>query len=180
MFIECFHGTSQDRASSILENGFLASNRDGLWIGPGRYFFQEAPGHAIDWARFKGDMKGQAPAVFKAKVTLNGCLDLLDNGHWEGMKALYEMSQTKAPRAQPSLLEYLRDTDKAIIRHYDDDWLIRLYIKSLQRLGRKVWSVRCSIPEGNPVFENSWLLDKSCVMVNVLEPDAIVDYELVV
>ena len=45
-----YHGTSQTKAASILENGFLASDNDYDWLGTGIFFFQDAPIRAKQWA----------------------------------------------------------------------------------------------------------------------------------
>ncbi|NSY37554.1 hypothetical protein [Leisingera sp. ANG59] len=177
MIVTCYHGTSQTAAKNINKVGFKASERDGLWIGHGRYFFQEAPGHAADWAKFMATWKKQVPAVFRVSVKLENCIDLIDNSHWEKMRAIYLSKKSDAPGFQPPLMDYLQDSSKVKLGHDDDAWIIELYVKALKKLGRNPKSIRCSIPEGDPLFVNSWLLDKACVMINVLEPDLIVDFK---
>ncbi len=70
-----YHGTSQSKAASILQNGFLASDNDYDWLGTGIYFFQDAPLRAKQWAT---EQHPQEPAVICARIQLDSCIDLFD------------------------------------------------------------------------------------------------------
>ncbi len=176
MLVTCYHGTCGSSADKIEVENFLASDRDGLWIGDGRYFFQEAKGHALDWAQSTANRRSDIPALFEVKVDLKDCLDLIDNDHWLSMRNIYRKLEKLADDWQPSLSAYLEDPRKVAKPHYEDAKMIMAYVAWLEDEGTSIKSIRATIPEGDPIHPNSWLLDKSCVMVNVLDPDLIVDF----
>ena len=178
MIITCFHGTNNSAANEIENKSFRASDRDGLWIGEGRYFFQDAKGHALDWARITAYRRSDTPALFEVKVDLMDCLDLIDNDHWAAMRDVHHEFCKDDPEIQPSLADYLEEPRKVIKPHYEDAKLIMAYTAWLKDEEKTpVRCIRATIPEGDPIHSNSWLLDKSCVMINVLDPDLIVDFK---
>jgi hypothetical protein len=74
-----YHGTSKERATAILTEGFRASDNDYDWLGTGIYFFQDAPLRARQWAT---QQHPQAPAVICSRIHLDNCIDLFDIG-WQ-------------------------------------------------------------------------------------------------
>jgi len=70
-----YHGTSIERAASIMEEGYRISRNDYDWLGDGVYFWQDAPQRAWEWAT--QHHQSQA-AVVGSLIQLNDCIDLLD------------------------------------------------------------------------------------------------------
>jgi hypothetical protein len=70
-----YHGTSKEKAKTILSEGFRVSDNDYDWLGEGVYFFQDAPYRAMQWAN---QLHPQHPPVIRAVIQLDNCIDLLD------------------------------------------------------------------------------------------------------
>jgi hypothetical protein len=66
-----YHGTSKQKASIILLQGFRISDKDYDWLGEGVYFFQDAPYRAMQWAT---QQYPQDPAVIRALIQLDNCI----------------------------------------------------------------------------------------------------------
>jgi hypothetical protein len=72
-----YHGTSREKANTILSEGFRVSDNDYDWLGEGVYFFQDAPYRAMQWAT---QQHPQHPAVIRATIQLDNCIDLISSG----------------------------------------------------------------------------------------------------
>ena len=71
-----YHGTSRSRAERVIADGFQPSTNGYDWLDTGVYFWQDAPNHALNWAR---KMYRQEPVVINSRLRLEiTCLDLLD------------------------------------------------------------------------------------------------------
>src|SRR6266508_6179823 len=84
-----YHGTTFSKALSIINREISVdywrkSDNEYDWLGPGAYFFQDAPIRALLFAERRADqlekMQGVSdkPAVVRARFRLGTCLDLLD------------------------------------------------------------------------------------------------------
>ena len=82
-----FHGTNAANVDSILASGFRPSNAEGLWYGPGVYFFGEGISRdpakdAENWLREHSFDKGRQSfkfesfAIIKAEIKPRKLLDL--------------------------------------------------------------------------------------------------------
>jgi hypothetical protein len=81
-----YHGTSREKANTILSEGFRISDNDYDWLGEGVYFFQDAPYRAMQWAT---QQHPQHPAVIRAVIQLDNCIDLLDIKWFPPLKIVY-------------------------------------------------------------------------------------------
>lgn len=190
-----YHGTTRIAAEQILQTEFRESRRDDLWLGYGRYFFQDAPIHALRWGRYfakKRTGSADDAAVLYAEIDLSGCIDLIDRMYWPTIGAIWENEVRHSSLAQvgmETLLQKLQmsDEDKANLseedrnalgQNYVDCRIMNIFIqrmrdKSVLRSGFEYTSVRAAFTEGQPVHPTSWLWTRSCVIISVLEPRAI-------
>jgi hypothetical protein len=81
-----YHGTSREKANTILSEGFRISDNDYDWLGEGVYFFQDALYRAMQWAT---QQHPQHPAVIRAIIQLDNCIDLLDIKWFPPLKIVY-------------------------------------------------------------------------------------------
>jgi hypothetical protein len=92
-FVVGYHGTTKSNANGIQETGFRISQRAGLWLGFGRYFFQDAPIHAFRWAQDMAEKetgnRGNAAVLF-TEIDLRKCIDLTDRTHWTEIRSVWE------------------------------------------------------------------------------------------
>lgn len=156
-----YHGTSAENASDILSRGFVVSRNPYDWLGDGIYFFEAAPERAREWA----ENRYADPAVIVAEIDLIDCMDLLDI-QWAHVLA-------------DAYNEYIRHlkTDGTIMPHQTsgahrlDREVINFAIGLLEESGMVIHSVRGAFSEGNPVYPDSAIFDRSHVQIAVRDPD---------
>lgn len=164
-----FHGTSKAAVPRLLAGEIGRSDQHFEWLGTGFYLWQESPWRAQEWAveRFVDEA-----AVIVARVSLDGCLDLL-NPYWQRELAdaddqyMAECLAEDRPPAQnrPS---GNRARDCAVINWYCD---------SVASEGLHIRSVRAIFEEGAPIFEASAVRALSHVQIAVRDPSVILDIE---
>lgn len=159
-----FHGTTLEAAQSILATGFRQSDEPWDWLGTGVYFWQDAPLRAyqwsVEWSRIKG--RSGVPVVVQADVNLDGCLDLLDI-FWDG----------PIKKASADFLQLLTTLDKKDLknkpggRNLMDCAFFNFLAESLQEKGVPVRSIRAAVTEGQALFPESPIHDRSHIQVAV-------------
>jgi hypothetical protein len=162
-----YHGTSLDSANSILMSGFEASRNDYDWLGTGIYFFQDAPQRAWEWAASRHSNL----AVIGALIEINGFIDLLDIGWFEILQEShhllvdeYRRTGRRIPSQNPE--SGVRWLDSAVI-----DYAVEEVIEV--RYNTRIYGFRAAFPEGEPVFENSAMFDRTHVQIAVRNPSVI-------
>lgn len=189
-----YHGTTNVRADEIQRTEFRMSRRTGLWLGYGRYFFQDGPIHAMRWAQYMARKEtGDAAnaVVLCAEVGLHECIDLTDRRYWSAIHGLWYQEIKDSGLSQlgvDALLDRLSmtpmeraaltdDERNALGRNYVDCEVMNLFIQrmkdAMRARGYDYTTVRAAFIEGRPVYENSWLWNRSSVVVSVLEPRAL-------
>lgn len=158
-----FHGTSVGAAARILSHGFEISRNEYDWLGDGAYFFQDAPGRALEWARTRF---GKKAAVIGAEIDLAGCMDLLD-AVWHDV--LTDAYADLINRLGAQGLPVPRQSTGA---HRLDRDVINHAIGVLRRQGIQVRSVRAAFIEGEPLFPGSALWSRAHVQIAVRDPGA--------
>jgi hypothetical protein len=159
-----YHGTSAEAAQRILSTGFEISRNEYDWLGDGAYFFQDAPARALEWARQRF---GDDAAVVGAEIDLDGCMDFLDVRWHEEVRLAYTHYRAAIERAGKPLPRQTRGA------HRLDRGVINYLVTLLEERGLHVTSVRAAFGEGEPVFVDSALLDRSHVQIAVCDPSAI-------
>lgn len=83
ILVTCYHGTTLESASQVLDEGFIPTTGNEDWLGHGIYFF-EASVH-LGWIYARKDVgrareKGYSaePALLAAEIDLTDCIDLCD------------------------------------------------------------------------------------------------------
>ena len=159
-----FHGTSEAAARAILSEGFVLSANKYDWLGDGVYFFQDAPGRALEWAQ---RVHGHEVAVVGAKIDLVDCMDLLDI---EWFKVLSDSYDRFLDRLKQSGLEAPRQTAGA---HRLDREVINYCLGVLGEEDIHVRSVRAAFQEGQPAFPLSAIFNRSHVQLAVRDLEVI-------
>jgi hypothetical protein len=171
MIVYGYHGTSIEKATTILQQGFQASRNDYDWLGAGIYFWQDAPDRAWHWA----NQKYQNPVVIKAKIRIERtrAIDLLDSTpeHWQiqEIRYAYEALQTAIRK------QYPKQTAKY---HGLDRLVIDFVVNQLEQRGRAIDVVRSIFIEGRPIYEHGSFYDESHVQIAVRNKDIISDLEI--
>lgn len=164
-----FHGTHRDAVAHLLAGSVEQSDQHFEWLGTGFYLWQDSPWRAQAWAV---DRHGGDAAVVIARVSLDGCLDLL-NPRWQQQLAAADLEYVfecvaagRAPaQNRPS---GNRARDCAVI-----NW----YCERAEQDGFRVRSVRAIFEEGEPIFEASAIRALSHIQIAVRDPSVILEIE---
>jgi hypothetical protein len=159
-----FHGTSAAAAEVILQEGFTLSRNDYDWLGDGIYFFQDAPERARQWAE---KLHPESPAVVRALIRLEDCMDLLDVSWARFLNEAYDLFLKHLKAAVQPLPVQTRGA------HRLDRDVINYAVGILAEKGFHIRTVRAAFVEGAPIFPNSALFDHSHVQIAVRDPNLI-------
>jgi hypothetical protein len=159
-----FHGTGVEAARRILSTGFKISRNEYDWLGDGVYFFQDAPLRAREWAEQRF---GTDAAVVGAEIDLKDGIDLLDV-RWQAAVsnayAQYQLVMARQATPLPRQTHGAHRLDRAVLNYL---------AARLEEAGRPMKSIRAAFAEGEPLFPDSALLDRSHVQIAVRNPEAI-------
>lgn len=128
------------------------------------YFFQDAPLRAWEWAE---ERYGAHAAVVSAGINLEDCIDLLDIAWWKPLREAYELflqEVHKSKKTLPIQTFGARRLDRQVLNYA---------IGSLKELGLGIRSVRGVFVEGDPLYPNSELYDRSHIQISVRETSVI-------
>lgn len=187
MVVDGYHGTTRGRAENIVRTDMRESQRKGLWLGLGRYFFQDAKYLALNWANKEIRRQGlsEAPAVVHARIDLSHCIDLVDNIFWNRVKEVYEDMRDHLSTSGVTQLGFeanLRplspDERRILGRNLVDAEVMtaarQSIVQDYRARGVEITAVRAAFAEGSPAHPTSWLFDESNVMLCVIDPHALV------
>ena len=168
-----YHGTSEEKANSILIDGFLASDNDYDWLGKGVYFFQDAPVRAMQWAI---QQHSPNPAVICSVIRLDNCIDLLDVKWFPPLKNLYSSFREQYRIANLPLPQQNSIRSKA---HRLDCEFFNYTTQMLRDRGQDIEAIRAVFVEGEPIFPNSAIFDLAHIQIAVRNIDLIEDSHLI-
>jgi hypothetical protein len=171
LVIRGYHGTSATQAAVIVRDGFLPSDNDYDCLGNGVYFFEDGLAPARAWAK---RAHPNEPAVVKADIRLEDCMDLKDTLGWVPLLAQAHGEVLRVSRQQGRALP--RQTSDA---HRLDRVVIEFTVAILEREGMRIRAVRGAFAEGAPAFPGSFLSEGSHVQVAVRDTDVISNVKVV-
>lgn len=163
------HGTSRGAVPRLLAHDIQVSDQHFEWLGTGFYLWQDSPWRAQQWAveRF-----GDDAAVVIARVSLDGCLDLL-NPHWQRQLAAADAEYVFDCVAAGTAPAQNRPTGNRA----RDCAVINLYCERAGQSGPAVRSVRAIFEEGEPIFEASGIRALSHTQLAVRDTSVILELE---
>jgi hypothetical protein len=165
LVIRGYHGTSATHAAVILRDGFRPSDNDYDCLGDGVYFFEDGAAEAGAWATRAHPSE---PAVVRADVRLEDCMDLKDSIGWVPLLAQAHDQMLRVSREHGVPLP--RQTSNT---HRLDRVLIEVMVAILAREGTRIRAVRAVFAEGAPAFPGSFLSEGFHVQVAVRDADLI-------
>jgi hypothetical protein len=158
---------------SIIKDGFRASDNDYDWLGTGVYFFQDAPTRAKHWASAQHPNN---PAVVRARIELENCIDLLDINWMPPIKSIYHLFIEKYRRANLPLPTQNPSKSKA---HRLDCAFFNFASQVLSSQGKTLASVRSVFVEGESIFPDSAIFDLAHVQIVVKDRSLIKESEII-
>jgi hypothetical protein len=169
-----YHGTSRENAESIIKNGFRSSNSGGDWLGPGAYFWQDAPKRALDWAK---KLHPENPVVIRSSIIFDRSktMDLLDTKWFSFLGARYKDFVIDCLESNISLPTQDKDLTKSNLHRLDHNFLNYIALTMNREKPGRVSVIRAAFTEGNPIFDNSAIYDLSHVQIVVKDNKYIID-----
>ena len=171
LVIRGYHGTSAAQAAVILRDGFRPSDNDYDCLGNGVYFFEDGLDQARAWAK---RAHPDEPAVVRADIRLEDCMDLKDSLGWVPLLAQAHDEVLRVSREQG--LPLPRQTNG---HHRLDRLVIEHTVAILAREGIRIRTVRGVFAEGEPAFPGSFLSEGSHVQIAVRDADLISNVKVV-
>lgn len=191
LIVKGYHGTTQSRARELVAGSpFEFSANSGDWLGRGIYFWQDAPGRALVWARYRHRDSGETPAVVEVEITLENCLDFFDVRTYREVRQRYPEFQAFESRLDPPISQAALKVEKGkafldgdtpttdirtrkAIHNYRDRAFIDWYVEVLANRGYEVKTVRGIFLDGTALFTESFLFDWSHAQIAVLNHDVL-------
>ena len=191
-----YHGTTLSAARAILSKGaFRPSEGDYHWLGPGVYFWQDAPLRAYEWARGRALKSGDEAAVIGAEIELSNILDLTDIGGIKLVKRAHALLREVEAVGEGWIPPEQRMPRQRALALADADGNLhhiggpvkgnagfnQLDHKVMERVGLlieeehryRLNSIRCAFLEGRMIYASSYIFDRNHVQIVVLEPTVI-------
>jgi hypothetical protein len=187
MIVDGFHGTTESAVQKIIDTGMREGRRQGLWLGPGRYFFQDARSLALEWARkvirWKGLLESEPLAVVHARIDLTGCLDLVDNIYWNDIREIYHALKDDLASKRITQLGFdanfevlSKEEERKLGRNLVDGRVMtvtqEIFAQYFMARNKALTTIRAAFAEGKPIHPTSWLFDGSNIMICVIDPVA--------
>jgi hypothetical protein len=157
-----YHGTNREKAQEIIDGGFNLSTNDYDWLGTGVYFFQDAPVRAWTWAR---ERYPDSPAVIKSELALENCIDLLDIDWYPIFRETYAMFVSAYQKANVPLPRQNPERSKA--HRLDCAFFNYIVEKILESQDEPIGSIRAVFNEGDRIYPNSAIFDRSHIQISI-------------
>jgi hypothetical protein len=173
---------------------FVPSTNTDDWLGRGIYFFDSAPLRARTWARYRWQGGTDQPAVLRATIDLNGCIDMFDSMAFAAFRKKYSeflaheqshgASYVQAGLLVADGLVFTTDSGETDprkrppIRNFRDRAFLDWFVGHMADGGVQVRSIRGVFLDGKALFPTSFLFDWAHVQIAVLDPAAISDMTL--
>lgn len=180
-----FHGCDLDTYKNVLyqHDNLKKSNNSYDWLGNGVYFWENSIERAKEWAishceRYNKNHpyeKPKNPAVIGAVISLGHCLDLTDYGSSRILKTGYKILKVEFSnigKPMPKNLD-VKDNSDLLLRYLDCAVIERIHQYNKEFGKRAYDSVRGTFTEGNPVYENSGIMEKTHVQLCIRNPNCI-------
>ena len=183
-----FHGCDEDTYNKVLyeHEKLLPSNNPYDWLGNGIYFWENSVERAQQWAvssckRYNDknpDKPQRKPAVIGAVISLGNCLNLTDYKSNNILKTGYEILKYELSlngKEMPVNRNVKGNTD-LLYRDLDCAVIERIHQYNKEKGNKGFDSVRGIFLEGNPVYEESGIMEKTHVQLCIVNPNCIKGY----
>lgn len=183
-----FHGCDRITFEKVLydHERLSASNNSYDWLGNGIYFWENSLARAAEWGqsycdRYNKkypDRKKKQPAVIGAVISLGHCLDLTDYGSSDIMKSGYEILEYELSLVDRPLPENknVKGSKDLLLRELDCAVIERIHQLNREMKKRPYDSVKGVFIEGNPVYKNSGIMEKTHTQLCIINPNCIKGY----
>lgn len=185
-FVLGFHGCDREVGEAILagKTDLKPSQNDYDWLGKGRYFWENNPDRAMEFAGMLAGMKRRSasnvrdPFVLGAIIDLGHCLNLLDHRALETLRLQYEEYASVSREAGVELPKNtpLRGGEDLIFRRLDRAVIESLHARRAEQDEQAYDSVRGVFFEGPELFPNAGFRTKNHIQLCIRNPSCILGY----
>ena len=179
-----FHGCDKSTADAILsgrQDHLKESQNEHDWLGHGRYFWENDPWRALEWACDARDRPAltskpiKTPAVLGAVIDLGLCCNLLEFDAVAEVRKAHDFIAARYRAAKSPLPENTTGPDR--VRRFLD----RLVIETVHDLRKLLLlpeydTIRAPFLEGPRVYDQSGFHEKSHIQLAVLKTECIKGY----
>lgn len=183
-----FHGCDLGTYKNVLykHERLNASHNSYDWLGNGIYFWENSLDRAGEWAksycdRYNSrhpDEEPKKPAVIGVVLSLGHCLDLTDYGSSTILKNGYEILKYELSLLGKPLPvnRNIAGNKDLLLRELDCAVIERIHQYNREQGERPYDSVRGVFIEGNPVYEDSGIMEKTHTQLCIINPNCIKGY----
>lgn len=183
-----FHGCDMNTYENVIykHEKLHASHNSYDWLGSGIYFWENSLDRAEEWAdsyckrynRNHPDEKPKEPAVIGAVISLGHCLNLTDYGSTSILQMGYEILKLELSllgKPLPVNRDISGNKD-LLLRELDCAVIERIHQYNRENHERPYDSVRGVFIEGNPVYSDSGIMEKTHTQLCIINPNCIKGY----
>lgn len=183
-----FHGCDEETYKKVLYNHepLLPSVNSYDWLGNGIYFWENSFPRAQEWAvaycernhKKYPDKEKKRPAVIGAVIALGHCLNLTDYGSSEVLKNGYEILayELSLHGKELPINKNVKGNGDLLLRELDCAVIQRIHQYNKEMHNKSYDSVRGVFLEGDPVYPESGIMEKSHVQLCIVNPNCIKGY----
>jgi hypothetical protein len=183
-----FHGCDETTYENVLykHEGLKSSHNSYDWLGGGIYFWENSLARAEEWAisycnrynRKNPENPPKKPAVIGAVISLGHCLDLTDYGSSDILKNGYEILKYELSLLGKPLPinRNVTGNEDLLFRELDCAVIERIHQYNRESDNRSYDSVRGTFIEGNPVYKDSGIREKTHTQLCIVNPNCIKGY----
>ncbi len=182
-FIVGYHGGDAQAIRNVLlgEEPLAHSRNDYDWLGSGIYFWEQGPARAFEFAVAEAKRKPSKiknPDVVGAYIFLGNCFDLLDVNFTKILAAFYDdFVADLTARGEPIPTNERMRGDGTKLLHRLDRAVIEYTLAVLElNNGQKFDSVRGAFVEGDRIYPDAEIYQKTHIQIAVRNPDCILGY----
>lgn len=178
-----FHGCDQSTFDEVIKNGERLKNsiNDYDWLGHGQYFWERNYKRAYDWAVDQSKnlhSKIKTPAVIGAVIDLGHCLSLDESNSLKLLKRSYKVMEKyfKLFDLKMPVNKTGREGDDLLLRNLD--CMVIEFLHDLNKKNNELEydSTKGVFIEGDPVYDNSGIYEKTHVQICIRNPNCIKGY----
>lgn len=183
-----FHGCDLNTYRNVLygHERLKPSHNTYDWLGNGIYFWENSLDRAEEWARTccdrynrkHPDEEPKEPAVIGAVISLGHCLNLTDYGSSAILKNGYEILKLELSllgKPLPMNRDIMENRD-LLLRELDCAVIERIHQYNRENGERPYDSVRGVFTEGEPIYADSGIREKTHVQLCIINPNCIKGY----
>lgn len=183
-----FHGCDLNTYKNVLykHERLKISHNSYDWLGNGIYFWENSLNRAEEWAKSycarynkkHPHEKPREPAVIGAVISMGHCLDLTDYGSSSILKNGYDFLKFELSLLGKPLPvnKNMKESKDLLLRELDCAVIERIHQYNRENGERPYDSVRGVFIEGNPVYKDSGIMEKTHTQLCIINPNCIKGY----